>query len=441
MAGRGLVVEALTQLLQEVRTAIASEAGDETEIIQDLETLSDRLRTRVLERLAPKLRTVVNATGVILHTNLGRALLSPSATARLIEAAQRYTNLEFDIARGARSSRDQNISRLLAESLHCEAGTVVNNNAAAVFLILNTLAQGKEVLVSRGELVEIGGSFRIPDIMQRSGAVLREVGTTNKTRRRDYEEALTPNTGLILRVHPSNYRIIGFTERPSLEELVQWGRERDVPVVEDLGSGCLVDLSPYGIIDEPVVQQSLRAGVSLACFSGDKLLGGPQAGIVAGRADLVQRLRKNPLMRMLRVDKLTYAALEATLLAYRRGTAFDEIPVLRMIRTSPAVLEARAKHLQWRLREVLPADVTPVVREGASIIGGGSCPEVALPTALLALSRTGGSPASLEAFLRAYTPPIITRVEDDCVLIDLRTVLPEQEPVIVEACAKYNAEQ
>ena len=437
-AGHEFVVAEIQSLLNEVRDGIRKtpDSAAETVAAERLERLlSERLQTRLI----PGLRAVINATGVILHTNLGRAPLSVSAQKSVSELSGQYANLEYDVSEGRRSQRDKTIQSLFKELLGCEAVTVVNNNAAAVFMILNTLAQGMEVIVSRGEHVEIGGSFRIPDVMARSGAILREVGTTNKTHLADYENAVTPDTAMILRVHPSNFRMQGFTARPGLAELAELSRRRGITFVEDIGSGCMADLRPYGIADEPQVRESLDVGVELICFSGDKLLGGPQAGIVAGIENLVARVRKNPLMRAFRVDKMVYGALQATLESYRFGRALEEIPILRMISMPTDVITRRARNFTRRLRAVLPKDVRVSVCDGNSVIGGGSCPECVLPTALAALESDRARPAIVESRLRAGDPPIVIRVENDRALIDLRTVFPEQESVLLEALRRAAA--
>jgi L-seryl-tRNA(Ser) seleniumtransferase len=429
---REFVVSEIQKLLQGIRDAVRS-GGTETAADISPETVETALLENLQGRLRPNLRTVVNATGVVLHTNLGRAPLSTAAQESLAAFSTNYTNLEYDIDTGQRSHRDKLIDDLLREVLGCESATVVNNNAAAVFLILNTLASGREVIVSRGELVEIGGSFRIPDIMVRSGAVLREVGTTNKTRIQDYRDALGLNTAMLLRVHPSNYRMLGFTERPDLREMVALARERNIPIIEDIGSGCLVDLKPYGIVDEPLVQDSVSAGVDLICFSGDKLLGGPQAGIIAGRRKLVELIRKNPLMRTYRVEKLIYGALEATLGSYRFGRAASEIPVVRMIALTEEELAGRARAFARRLRAAVPESVQVNVTEGDSVVGGGSCPECSLPTALVAIESSGIRPNLIESRLRLGNPPVIVRVEEDRLLVDLRTVFPDQERALIDS--------
>lgn len=381
----------------------ALKAGDlDAEVLRSLDEL---------ER--PSLRRVINATGVILHTNLGRAPLPFS------RAPEGYSNLEYDLRAGRRGKRDSHYAALIQRLLDAP-GIAVNNNAAAVFLVLHELAAGFEVIVSRGELIEIGDGFRIPDIMARSGAVIREVGTTNKTTIEDYRAALTDRTRLILRVHPSNFRVTGFTAKPSLGELAALGKAHGIPVFEDLGSGCVVDLKPFGI-DEPLVGASLAAGVDLVSFSCDKLLGGPQTGIVAGREDLVTRIRRNPLYRAFRCDKLIVAALETALrsLVLER---YDEIPALRMIRLSAEELKARA----LKVSDGLAAEVIP----GESVIGGGATPEQTLPTWLIALK---GDALEWERWLRANDPPIVARVHDDRLVIDLRTIFLSEEPELRKA--------
>ena len=427
-AGREFTVEitrrALADLREQatVRTVSVNVADIETEIV-----------TRIEAELAASLRSVINATGVVLHTNLGRAPIGKSAAEHLAATATRYSNLEYDLAGGARGKRDVHTNKLLAELVGAESAIVVNNNAAAVFLTLNTLAKGAEVVVSRGELIEIGDGFRIPDIMTQSGVELREVGTTNRTRIGDYERAVNERTRLLLRVHPSNFRIVGFTKRPRLEELVAIGKRLKIPVVEDLGSGCLIDLSSVGI-DEPVARASFSAGVDIVTFSGDKLLGGPQAGIIAGKKDVVERIRRNPLFRALRVDKLTIAVLEMALRAYRRG-AWDEIPALRMIRLTASEIEKRARAFVARLGTKLPKDATLEIREGSSVIGGGSTPDQKLPTSLVAIVSHRYSAVALEERLRRSVngTPVIARIEEDRLMIDLRTVFVEEEDPLAEA--------
>jgi L-seryl-tRNA(Ser) seleniumtransferase len=404
---RELVTEEVRRVLEARRSEIhagASNGGDEAPVETEVE--------RALEALVrPSLKHVINATGVVLHTNLGRAPLGPQ------QFIAGYSNLEYDLASGKRGKRDVHAGALLERLLGCPA-IAVNNNAAAIYLALNELAAGYEVVVSRGELIEIGDGFRIPDIMQRSGAALREVGTTNRTNIHDYRNALNERTRLLLRVHPSNFRIEGFTARPELGELVALGRERGIPVYEDLGSGCLVDLRPFGI-DEPLAGDSLRAGADLVSFSGDKLLGGPQAGILAGKPEMVTRLRRNPMFRALRLDKLIYQTLESTLRALLLEQ-WDRIPALAMIRATAGQIRERAE----RLVAALPS-LGARVEAGESVIGGGSTPAQSIPTWLIVIE--GRDPISAERKLRGSDPPVIARIEDDRLLLDLRTVLEGEE--------------
>ncbi len=432
---RSVVVEIARSALADLRALIARDPEAAAAALEPA-NLDARIAAAVARALELSLRPVINATGVVLHTNLGRAPLPPQAIEHLRRTATQYSNLEYDLAAGARGRRDAHTARLLARLVGAEAAIVVNNNAAAVFLVLHALAQGGEVIVSRGELIEIGDAFRIPDIMAESGAVLREVGTTNRTRLADYERAITDRTRLLLRVHPSNFRIVGFTERASLEELVELGRRFALPVFEDLGSGCLTDLSAYGL-EEPVACASLAAGAAVVSFSGDKLLGGPQAGVIAGKKELVERIRRNPLFRALRVDKLTIAALEVTLLAYLRG-ALDEIPALRMIRLPAEEIERRAGVFVERLRPQLPSgEVEIEIRSGQSVIGGGSTPAQHLATCLIGVASVRYSAAQLEARLRqpAAGEPVLARIENETLVLDLRTVLPEQEPALAATLA------
>ena len=384
---------------------------------------------RLKEHFSSSLRPVINATGVIVHTNLGRAPLSARALERVVEIGAGYSTLEFDLAHGARGRRDVHAEKLLCSLTGAEAAVVVNNNAAATMLLLAALAAGREVIVSRGELVEIGGGFRVPDVMAQSGALLREVGTTNKTRAADYAAAIGERTALILRVHPSNFRIEGFTERPSLSELVNLGRRFQIAVAEDLGSGLLDDVRVGGAgqirLNEPTVRATVAAGVDVCCFSGDKILGGPQAGIIVGRAPMVETIRRHPLMRALRVDKMTYAALEGTLADYASGRAADAIPVQRMLAAGIDDLRRRAELLSATIGKA--SGWRAEVVDGTSAIGGGSAPGLELPTCLVAITRTGLSADGLAERLRQLTPPVVARIEEDVVLLDLRTVLPSQD--------------
>jgi len=432
--GAEAVVDAVRAAAAEVRARIAAGHADLTAQPAVVERIESDAARRLETAFQPSLTRVINATGVVIHTNLGRAPLAASAVARVAEIARGYSSLEYDLAMGERGRRDVHAEALLCKLTGAEAAVVVNNNAAATMIVLAALAAGREVVVSRGELVEIGGGFRVPDVMAQSGAVLREVGTTNKTRAADYAAAITERTALILRVHPSNFRVEGFTERPELEDLVAVGRHCHVPVAEDLGSGNL-ESSRLGAwpLHEPAVAETLAAGVDICCFSGDKLLGGPQAGIIVGKTTLVDRIRTHPLMRALRVDKMTYAALEATLVEYAAGRAGATVPVQRMLTLTADEIRPRAEALAGALATIdgLQVEIVP----GVSAVGGGSAPGVELPTYLLTLERAGTSPDALERQLRALTPPVIARIERDRVLLDLRTVLPEEDSGLAGALA------
>src|SRR5271157_414966 len=438
--GHAATVEAARGFLDQLRAGISSGSLDEERLNAAIETAAGEIKRRLHESLAYSLRPVINATGVILHTNLGRAPLSLGALERVAEIAQGYCNLELDLATGERGKRDGHVDGLFARlfgDIGREAATVVvNNNAAAVLLALNALADGGEVIVSRGELVEIGGSFRIPDVMAKSGAVLREVGTTNRTRLADYEKAITERTRLLLRVHRSNFQIVGFTEQPSVEELVALGRKHNIPVMEDLGSGEFFDLRKVGVGGEPMIADSLRAGVAVVTYSGDKLLGGPQAGIISGDRELVATVRANPMFRAMRVDKMFYAALEATLLAYLRED-YDSIPALRMMRISEEELARRAGQMAKQLDSSRPELQVEVI-ESRSVLGGGAAPGSTLPTRVVAVTSERMSADELSARLRQWETPIIARVEDERVLLDLRTVEPAQEAAIVAALERIS---
>ena len=462
--GQPAVADAIRAVLARLRQEIADDRLDEASLHLALAGLPAAVERQLRQSLSYSLRAVINATGVILHTNLGRAPLAAAALDHIRETALAYSNLEFDLKAGERGQRDIHVDRLFqklfaeiisvgtglspvqAEQSYALSTIVVNNNAAAVLLALNSLAEGGEVIVSRGELVEIGGSFRIPDVMSKSQATLREVGTTNRTRLADYERAITERTRLLLRVHRSNFAITGFTEQPVLAELVALARTRNIPLLEDLGSGALFDLRAVGIAGEPSVLDSLRAGVDLVTYSGDKLLGGPQAGLITGRAGLVARLRSNSLFRALRVDKLTYAALEATLLAYVKGD-HDAVPALRMMRLSKDEIARRAEALAAQInsqkahetRQRGPAgdfaELKVEVLDGESVVGGGAAPTAVLPTRLIALTHRDLSADELCRRLRQSDPPVIARVEEARVLLDLRTVFPEQDSVLVRLLA------
>jgi L-seryl-tRNA(Ser) seleniumtransferase len=398
------------------------------------------LARRVTESARPfSLRPVINATGVVLHTNLGRALLSPLALERVTLAAAGYTNLELDLARKERGSRYSHVERSLRALTGAEDALVVNNNAAAVLLALETLAHGREVVVSRGELIEIGGEFRIPDIMLRSGARLREIGTTNRTHLRDYADAIGPETALLLKVHTSNYRVVGFTAEVSSRDLAELGRARGIPVMEDLGSGSLLDLRPWGLPGEPTIPEVVASGVDLVSFSGDKLLGGPQAGIVVGRREIVGRLKKNPWNRALRIDKLTIAALEGTLHAYEAGDARTVIPTLRALTEPPGAVLRRARRV---LRAVAPAARARLalrVAEDTAEVGGGALPTARLPSAGLVAGADGADARRLDAALRGGEPPVVGRIADERLFLDCRTVLPSQIRALAQALARAAA--
>jgi L-seryl-tRNA(Ser) seleniumtransferase len=443
--GASSVVDAARGVIGRLRQEIGSGLLDADGLDLALGGLAGAVEKQLRQALQYSLRPVINATGVILHTNLGRAPLSEAATEHVRETAQQYSNLEFDVATGLRGRRDVHVDRLFRRLLSDEVAggqvkcgesdvstIVVNNNAAAVLLALNTLADGGEVIVSRGELVEIGGSFRIPDVMAKSGAVLREVGTTNRTRVADYEQAINERTRLLLRVHRSNFEISGFTEQASTAELVALGHKRGIPLMEDLGSGALLDLRSVGISGEPGVLDSLRSGVDIVTFSGDKLLGGPQAGLISGGAEWISRMRSNSLFRALRVDKLIYAALEATLLAYVRRD-HDAIPTLRMMRLTKEDIGKRAEKLA---AAIAAPKIKVEILDGESLLGGGAAPSSTLPTWVLAVTCQGLSADELSARLRSSDPPIIARVEEGRVLLDLRTVFPEQDGTLAAALSR-----
>ncbi len=427
--GRDALLRELRRALDELRAQAGG--ADVAAFDARLQALPAEVEERLAATAAPSLVSVINATGVVIHTNLGRAPLAPAVAARVAAIAGSYSNLEFDLEGGGRGQRESHAEGRLRRLLGSEASVVVNNNAAAVMLCVNSLAEGREVLVSRGELVEIGGSFRIPDVLRKGGARLREVGTTNRTRLSDYRDALSPEVALILKVHPSNFRLLGFTEAPELEGLAALARGAGVPLVEDLGSGYLTTLpGPLGA--EPSVGASLRAGVDLVTFSGDKLLGGPQAGLIVGQRSLCDALRRNPLYRALRVDKLRLAALDAVLAEHEAGRAAETVPVLRMLALSAEQVRARAQALAVALRDDAP-ELSALVIDGSSAVGGGAAPTLALPTALLALSHPSLGAERLAAGLRAAQPPVVARVADGRVLLDLRTVREDEEPALRRA--------
>ena len=424
--GRRAIVDALRAEAAVVRAGTVTE-GEPDDMAAAIERGAI---ARLADVTAPSLRPVINATGVIVHTNLGRAPLARAAAERAAMLAAGYTNLEYDLERGERGRRDVHAERLLCRLTGADAAVVVNNNAAAALLVLTALAAGREVIISRGELVEIGGGFRVPDVMAQSGAVLREVGTTNRTRTADYAAAISDRTALLLRVHPSNFRIEGFTERPMLDDLVVLGQRFNIPVVDDLGSGFLADVfgDAPALRDEPDVRRTIAAGAGLVMFSGDKLLGGPQAGIIAGTGALVSRIRVHPLMRALRVDKLTYAALEATLEEYAAGRGASTVPVAAMLAMPLDEIDRRARALAASL-----PGVNAIVIDGESTIGGGSAPGSAIRTRLVAITHVSLSAEQLEQRLRRYSTPVIARIVDDRLVLDLRTVAADEDAIVVEA--------
>jgi len=435
------ITDAARTVLNGLREEISTgRLSSENAVRLALAGLGEAIERQLESAMAFSLKPVINATGVILHTNLGRAPLAQSALDRISSLAGRYTNLEFEIAAGVRGKRDVHVERLFAQLLNQEGVSgirtvVVNNCAAAVMLALNTLAERGEVIVSRGELVEIGGSFRIPDVMSKSSAVLREVGTTNRTRIEDYERAINEHTRLLLRVHRSNFAIVGFTEQPSLEQLCELGRKHQIPVMEDLGGGALLPLRNFGI-NESGIADSLRAGVDLVTYSGDKMLGGPQAGMLSGREELVRRVRSNPLFRALRVDKLSYAVLEATLMEYVRRN-YQAIPFVRMLHSSAEEIRSRAESLMERINPASTLKMELIT--GESLVGGGSAPTSTLPTALIALTAQSLSADQLAEHLRLSDPPIVARVEDGRVLLDLRTVFADEEEFLVGALKRITS--
>ena len=429
-----LVTEASRRVIARLRTRLTHGAMTDAELQSDIEQLGESVALELANDRAQSLRSVINATGVILQTNLGRAPLSQAAIRRIEEVASGYCNLEFDLISGERSQRGSSIEKLILRLLAAKASAapsrsalVVNNCAAATYIALNSLAEGGEVIVSRGELVEIGGGFRIPDILRKSGALLREVGTTNRTRIGDYAAAITPATRILLRVHRSNFRIEGFTERPRLEELIHLGQRASVPVFEDQGTGCAVPLDEYGIEDEAYWPHSASSDLDLVASSGDKLLGGPQCGILVGKSSIIETIRSNPLYRAFRVDKLTYAALEGTLTAYLDGNR-ESIPAIRMLAMQPEAVERRCHACADALRS--PALHTHVVAT-RSLVGGGTTPGASLPSFAVSLEHTGMNETTLAARLRRLDPPIVGRISDHRVLLDLRTVPEEYDEHLV----------
>ena len=431
---RALVLDAIRTAINARREAILTRETGASAVAPPLSTILDRAESILQELSEPSLQPVINATGVIVHTNLGRSILSDKALQRVMEVSRGYSNLEYDIRVGERGKRHVHIEGILTRLTGVEAATAVNNNAAAVFLCLNTLARGKEVIVSRGELVEIGGSFRIPDVMERSGAILREVGTTNKTHLKDYEKAINENTGLLLKVHTSNYKIVGFTKEVTPEELAKLGKKHNLPVMWDLGSGSFIDLRAYGAGSEPTVQQAVDSGVDVLTFSGDKLLGGPQAGLIIGRKACLDPIRSNPLARALRLDKMTLAALDATLGQYLdMDKAVKDIPTLWMLTQPLSEIARKAELLSSGLERIDDAGLSVSIQDDASQSGGGALPTGNFPTKTVCIRHTTLSANQLEARLRLGKPHIITRIKEGLVIFDPRTLNDEELGKIVEA--------
>ena len=419
---RNLILKAIRSVLEELRTLIKEES-----LVAESDLTPRSISTRVAKKLQDisqnSLRPLINATGVVVHTNLGRSILAERVIRKLKSLAGGYSNLEYDLDKGSRGSRYVHVEDILKELTGAESAMVVNNNAAAVLLCIETMAKGREVVISRGQLVEIGGSFRVPDVMRKSGATMVEIGTTNKTHLSDYEEVIGPETGLLLRVHTSNFQIMGFTEEVALSDLVGLGRKYGVPVMDDLGSGCLVDFSHYGLKKEPTVMEALNQGADLVTFSGDKLLGGPQAGIILGRKNLVESIKSNQLTRALRIDKLTLIALEETLRLYRdEKAALKEVPTLNMIFQPYSNVKRKAERLAKLIGKLKTKNFTFELTDGNSTPGGGALPLLGLPSRLLSLSPNGMSPQFMERWFRHCDPPIITRLEKDKVLFDVRTI-------------------
>lgn len=434
---KSVLLRCSRKTVDELRSAILAEDPEWSGEALSESRVMERFTELVSKETAPNLRRVVNGTGVVVHTNLGRSLLAPEAIENVLCVSNRYSNLEFDLSRGKRGSRYDAIEEILCEITGAEAAMAVNNNAGAVLLCLNTIAEGREVIVSRGELVEIGGSFRIPDVMSRSGAVLREVGTTNRTHLRDYESAVHEGTGLLLKVHQSNYSIVGFTRSVSAGELAALGKKRGLPVMEDLGSGTLIDLSRYGMIKEPTVQESVLAGPDLITFSGDKLLGGPQAGLIVGKKEALEAVKKNPLTRALRIDKMTLAALESTLRLYRDPErAARVVPTLAMLTASATEIETRANRCAALLRSIGDGRLSTTLLNRSSRVGGGALPLQELPSRCLGIWMEGLSANAVERGMRENDPPVIGRIEDDCFVLDFRTVQDDELAIIADAARR-----
>lgn len=433
---RSVLIKAIRTALEETRQNLLKINPDKLPDNLDQSALFTQISEQIERSQRSHLIPLINATGVIIHTNLGRSPLAKAAIEQILNVSAHYSNLEYSLTTGKRGSRHDHLEYLITELTGAEAALIVNNNAGAVFLTLNTIAHGREVIVSRGQLVEIGGSFRMPDVMQASGAVLREVGATNKTHLFDYENAISPETAMLLKVHTSNYRILGFTKEVPLTELVLLGKKYNLPVVEDLGSGCFIDLSNYGLNKEPTVAEALQTGADLILFSGDKLLGGPQAGLITGDKSWVDKLKKNPLTRALRPDKLTLAGLEATLRLYRdEKEAIKDIPTLRMITQPLAEVQRRAQSLARKMRRRLPPKNQITIIPTIARVGGGSLPQTELPSCALSLSNPDWPPHMLHEALRIASPPVVARLEHQMLLLDVRTLLPEDESDLLSVLA------
>jgi L-seryl-tRNA(Ser) seleniumtransferase len=431
---KSVLIRSIRSVVESLRTIIIDDQQHITETKLSDSVILEEVKNSVKEAMTPNLMRIVNATGVVVHTNLGRSLLAEDAVENLLTIASRYSNLEFDLSKGVRGSRYSIVEDILCEISGAEAAMVVNNNAGAVFLCLETISRGKKVIVSRGELVEIGGSFRIPDVMAKSGSILKEVGTTNRTHLNDYENAIENDTGLLLKVHTSNYSVVGFTADVSLEELVALGAKYQIPVMEDLGSGTFVDFSKYGLLKEPTVQESVAAGADVVTFSGDKLLGGPQAGMIIGKNDLLERIKKNPITRALRIDKLTLAALESTVRRYRNiDREIGSIPTLRMLTLPLAHIETKAKELAKKLENIGDARMSVTLIDLSSRPGGGALPLLKLPSKGVGIKVQGISANTIEKQMRSNELPIIGRIEEDLFIMDLRTILDDELSIIKNA--------
>ncbi|MBS4537151.1 L-seryl-tRNA(Sec) selenium transferase [Clostridium sp. D2Q-11] len=429
---RDIVLESIREVIEDIRKNIQSSTITKASIEERIQRIDYEIIEKAKMKIQPKLRKVINGTGTIIHTNLGRSLISREIMERVVEIASEYSNLEYDLEEGRRGSRYSHIEDIICRITGAEAALVVNNNASAVMLILSTLAKNKEVIVSRGELVEIGGSFRVPEVMEQSGGKLVDVGTTNKTHLWDYEKAIGEDTSVLLKVHTSNYRIVGFTESVSIEELVKLGNQRGIPVVEDIGSGVLIDLSKYGLSYEPTVQESINRGVDIVSFSGDKLLGGPQAGIIVGKKDLIDKMKRNQLTRAIRVDKMTIAALELILREYLdEDKAIRNIPTLRMLTIQLEEIGIKAEKLYNLIIKNVDKLSVEIV-DDFSQVGGGSLPLEQIPTKVLSIKSEDFSVNLLEESLRTFRTPIITRINNNNLLIDLRTVEEKDFDIIVE---------